>query len=639
MPRPSASPSPNRPTDSGAGDLDVLEVERRLLRHNLLLVRGMGGAGKTTLLQHLAAWWQETGFIDRVFHFEYDRQPWTRQQILVEIARSLVGDARFQSELQPLGLTAQQACLAAKLRGARHLLILDNLESITGAALALRNVLPPGERAALRRFLADLSGGRTLVLLGSRSGEAWLSPGTFEQNVYDLPGLDPEAASAMAEKIVKRFKAERYREDEAFERLVERLQGYPLALQVILPNLAKKPPAEVLAALEAGDVGLDAGTAEKKTESLLACIGYSFDELTPETRGLLLTLAPFTGVVNAGLFPQYVERLRQQPALAGEPLDRWRVALEDAQSWGLLGPHVAPDFLTLQPTLPYFLRARLQAPENGERRMAIEVAFREHFAGVGKTLHALLESNEPRERRRGQLLAGWEYENLDKALNLALWAQESILSLWASLALYLNWAREGARSLALSERALAGLEAYSPEKRKGSFWREIVAVMRDIGKQYTIQNRYSEAERLYQKALNLLADRTEQESQSLRATIHHRIGIVAQVQRQWLQAEQHYLEALRIYGELDDQYSRASTCHQLGSVAEEQRQWPQAESSYQEALRIWIQFNYRHDQSSGKLAEGPRFFPSIPGDLSSVRGPSPHAGGLGMSGRSMECQR
>jgi ABC-type lipoprotein export system ATPase subunit len=44
-------------------DLDILQVERHLLRRrNLLPVRGMGGTGKTTLLRHLESWWRATGF-------------------------------------------------------------------------------------------------------------------------------------------------------------------------------------------------------------------------------------------------------------------------------------------------------------------------------------------------------------------------------------------------------------------------------------------------------------------------------------------------------------------------------------------------------------------------------------------------
>jgi len=73
-------------------DLDVLEVERKILARddaNILLMEGMGGSGKTTLLQHLAWWWQTTGLVDLVFCFEYDVKPWSRQQILYDIAAKL----------------------------------------------------------------------------------------------------------------------------------------------------------------------------------------------------------------------------------------------------------------------------------------------------------------------------------------------------------------------------------------------------------------------------------------------------------------------------------------------------------------------------------------------------------------------
>lgn len=72
--------------------------------------------------------------------------------------------AAFRAMPQP----AQQQQIAQKLRSARHLLILDNLESVTGEQLAIRNTLPPTEQRALQEFLKDLLGGQTLVLLGSR---------------------------------------------------------------------------------------------------------------------------------------------------------------------------------------------------------------------------------------------------------------------------------------------------------------------------------------------------------------------------------------------------------------------------------------------------------------------------------------
>jgi len=107
-------------------DIDILQIEKRLLtKRNILLVRGMGGAGKTTLLRHLAAWWHTTGFVQRVFYFGYDEKAWTLQQIMTSIAQNLYGP-KYYTDFQPLSLAAQQAMLSQDLRGKNHLIILDN---------------------------------------------------------------------------------------------------------------------------------------------------------------------------------------------------------------------------------------------------------------------------------------------------------------------------------------------------------------------------------------------------------------------------------------------------------------------------------------------------------------------------------
>ena len=195
----------------------------------------MGGAGKTTLLRHLAGWWHTTGFVQRVFYFGYDEKAWTLQQIMTSIAQDLYGP-KYYTDFQPLSLAAQQAMLSQDLRSKNHLLILDNLESITGAHLSIQYALPPEDQAALHSFLTDLARGHTLVLLGSRSGEDWLAKGTFNDNIYELPGLDPEAASTLADRILERNHATQYRQDDVLRKLIKVLDGFPLALEVVLTN-------------------------------------------------------------------------------------------------------------------------------------------------------------------------------------------------------------------------------------------------------------------------------------------------------------------------------------------------------------------------------------------------------------------
>src|SRR6266568_8999139 len=424
-------------------DIDILQIEKRLLtKRNILLVRGMGGAGKTTLLRHLAAWWHTTGFVQRVFYFGYDEKAWTLQQIITSIAQNLYGP-KYYTYFQPLPLASQQAMLSQDLRGNNHLLILDNLESITGAHLAIQHTLPPEGQAALRSFLSDLAKGHTLLLLGSRGGEDWLAKGTFDDNIYELPGLDPEASTTLADRILERNNATKYRQDEDLRKLIKVLDGFPLALEVVLANLAHQTPTDVLAALQAGDVKLDIDESkqqeksifEQKTESILRCIDYSHSNLSPEAQQLLLCLAPFTSVVDTGTLDNYTSNLRKQLVLATLQFERWQEVLQEAANWGLLSPDpVIPRFLRLQPIFPYFLRNRLHAPEQREVRSAVETAFREHYDQLGDMLYQLLQSKDPQERQIGQVISGLEYENLVTALNLALAGQISFYTLYLTLA-------------------------------------------------------------------------------------------------------------------------------------------------------------------------------------------------------------
>jgi tetratricopeptide (TPR) repeat protein len=555
-----ARSAPPEPTYGFIGrDLDILRIERRLLlKRNLLLVRGMGGAGKTTLMRHLSTWWHTTGLVERVFYFGYDEHAWTRQQIIVEIAQRLLDPVAYLRDFQPLSRDAQQARLTGLLRAQRHLLILDNLESITGANLAILHTLPKKEQDDLRHLLADLAGGRTLVLLGSRSGEGWLAQGTFDDNIYDLPGLDPEAASTLADLILARHAATHYRQDEDLQHLLKLLDGFPLALEVVLSNLARQIPKEVLSALQAGAVTITVGDSEKRTENILRCIDYSHSNLSPEAQQLLLCLAPFTSVFDLGLLDSYTTHLRQQSTLAKLPFERWKEVLQEAANWGLLSPDAEnPRYLRLQPTLPYFLRTRLHEPEQAEVQTAIETAFREHYREIGEVFADLLTSKDPGERQIGQFVASLEYENLVTALNLALAAQESIAGLHDVLLEYLNRTQKQSQALELFQAIQERFAAYSADKLAGPLGLEYANVLGTIANGQSDLRQYEEAVALYQKVLELAdrLDRVDKENKSrLRATVYHQLGMVAQEQRQWAQARDYLLQALEIFVAYEDTY-------------------------------------------------------------------------------------
>ena len=181
-------------------DLDILKIEKALRRHNMLLLQGMGGTGKSTLLRYLHEWWQTTNFTDLVFYFGYDQKAWTIEQIVQEIGDQLC-KLRGLYSFHDLVADEKEQEIIDNLRTKSHVLILDNLESVTGESLAIPNTLPQAEQVKLRDFLSRLAGGKTRVIFGSRSGEDWLKAATFRQNVYGLRGLDQEARTLLAQKI------------------------------------------------------------------------------------------------------------------------------------------------------------------------------------------------------------------------------------------------------------------------------------------------------------------------------------------------------------------------------------------------------------------------------------------------------
>ncbi len=226
-------------------DLDIQAIERRLLIRsdcNMLLVKGMAGAGKSTLLQHLGWWWQRTGLVETVFRFSYEDRAWTADQIIRDIAATML-DKVEQAKLEVLPEAAQPERIAQLLRSRRHLLVLDNTESITATPAAIPHALPGPERDRLAAFLARLRGGRTLVLFGSREDEKWISSRTFGDNVHPLPGLDAQAASKLVDAILTRHGGAHYltqpEQRTALDELTKLLGGYPLPLTVVLPRSAR----------------------------------------------------------------------------------------------------------------------------------------------------------------------------------------------------------------------------------------------------------------------------------------------------------------------------------------------------------------------------------------------------------------
>ncbi|MEI3652409.1 MAG: tetratricopeptide repeat protein [Dolichospermum lemmermannii FEM_B0920] len=582
-------------------DLEILKIEKALLKHNVLLLQGMGGTGKTTLLNYLREWWQKTNFVKNTFYFGYDEKAWTLEQILFFIGQQIYKKFEFAS-FQAMSQRAQIEKLVAKLRAENYAVILDNLESVTGQQLAIQNTLPETERNQIRDFIGRLVGGQTLVVLGSRSREEWLQQQTFKFNLYELQGLDQEARTELAEKILEinspRHKIEKIRQDGDFRKLMKLLAGYPLAMEVVLANLQKQTPQEILQGLQAADVNLDVAS-EDKTKSILKCVEYSHSNLSPEAQKLLICLAPFSVFIDRRDIDNYIKQLQKLEPFQNYQLDKLDDAIQEAINWGLLSPmdNDSP-LLTIQPVFPYFLKTKL-ATVDAATCEALQTGFKNHYLGLADSYNQLMESKDAQERQLGIFFCKLEYENLYNGLQICLDKQESI-SVYFCLGKYFELINDNSSNLKLAEIVCQRLDNYSTTFIKSELGYQIAFAISRLGECQRQAQQYKESRNSYKKTLQIndaLESQEERQKQLWKAATYHQLGYVAQQMREYAQARDFYQQALAIKIEFGDRFSQAYTYHNLGIVAEEMREYAQARDFYQQALAIKIEFGDRYAQA------------------------------------------
>jgi hypothetical protein len=182
-------------------------------------------------------------------------------------------------------------------------------------------------------------------------------------------------------------------------RLMALLAGHPLAIEVVLPNLRRQSPEEVLAGLSAGEgIDLEAGR-ETRTRSIMACVEYSHANLEPALQDLLECLAPFRSAIYIPALSEYVKALAAEPALAGVALDRFDEMLGAVHGLGLLQPHgheaaARMDYLGVQQRCPCRRGAVAEAgmsrakPVVGAANSSIEVNTISRITGAWRSARA-----------------------------------------------------------------------------------------------------------------------------------------------------------------------------------------------------------------------------------------------------------
>ena len=226
---------------------EIRHLERLFLREPVVLLSGSTGVGKTELALGLARWLSRTGSRPGgVFYTTFEVGAGV-ERVVHEAGTSVAG-----LDFADMPAQQQRRWLVEYFHNHPSLLIWDGLENAAGFPTPGTGLLDESEQSELDVFLGEVAeGGQSWVLLVSRrKEEPWLSTPYLD---YALPGLDRHDALELGNKIMQQAgvfdslqggSAESRLGPEYFK-LLESVDGHPLAMQIGLP-LLKDVPASLL---------------------------------------------------------------------------------------------------------------------------------------------------------------------------------------------------------------------------------------------------------------------------------------------------------------------------------------------------------------------------------------------------------
>ena len=459
----------------------------------LVTVTGVGGVGKSRLALEAAKTALRDGlFEDGVFMVEL---------ATVTSAENVLG--ALAAAVDPGGGRGDAAQLAQTLVDRKILVLLDNFEHVSEAALELAELLEtsPGLTALVtsRRPL-DLSGEQL-----------------FQLSALDVPTSSPTVEGMLALEAVQLFQIAARRSQLSFVvdddnraevlEICRLVHGLPLGIELAAAWVGRLPLAELTSALGLGSDDLLSGPrdAAPRHRSLRATIEHSWNLLGTQERSSLARLAAFSG----GFSHEAAARV------AGASIATLRVlaarSLLNASSDGRYDAH---------PLVAKYARERLAAnPVEHDSALAAHAGYYAELAG----------------RAEGKLRGADQAEWLR-------WLDAELPNLQAAMSWHLARAEEG--SLEASRAALT---------LSGDLWR------------YWLQRgRLAEGRRLADAALRSAPD---DQLPIERAKALSGAGVLAQSQGDEAASEAYHRAALELRRAAGDRLGVARSLYNLASIA------------------------------------------------------------------------
>jgi tetratricopeptide (TPR) repeat protein len=526
-------------------DVDIWKLEKAFERETIVLLQAMAGVGKTTTAVGFARWWAETGALQGpIFFFSFESYTTLAHVCdrIGEVFRAVI-KSQLNTEWHLLDAAHRRRLAVDILRQLPCLMIWDNFEPVAGFPKGSPTIWKKEEQQELKEFLLALSGGATKVIITSRREEEWL--GRCYQKIT-LRGLNQRDAMELAVKVLDRADIDRQKL-KPYDKLLDYLQGNPLAIQVILPELAQIEPDELLVALQTGAAKLSKDDKEQDREhSLTASLEYRLDRLDELLRSRLGLLGLFQGFVNADMLAFICHDDSAPGLLRGLDSDAWIQMLDLSVEIGLLRK-VGPDLYNIHPALPWFFHQILQSTYAEDMEW-----LEQRFVAVCGDLSQLLQQKLRTDAETAMVYLRFEEQNFRFAIQLGC---------------------------------------------RYKMWDALNSILYGTAEMLGRQSRWSEFELLN---LDIKREATDVRgaplagAEALCASFWQNLGMIAEERRDFDEAEEWYRKSLAIEEKLKNEYGQAITLHQLGMIAEERRDFDEAERLYLKAEAIFEKYRDEH---------------------------------------------
>ena len=290
-------------------DSALLALERAMRRAPAgILIHGLGGVGKTTLAQGFLDWQAGTGGLQaEPFWFSF-QDIGGSDYVFNRLVERLFGAAAMAADRD-----VKISHLVQTFKAQPHVIVWDNFESASGIQGAdVQPRLPEADLQQLHDFLAQLRGGKTKVIITSRSPETSWLPSTA---CYRLPlgGLQAEERWTFCHAIVNDLGLPVQRDDPHLVELMELLDGHPLAMRAMLTQLAARSAQALTEQLRSR---LQSDEADNTQAKLFATLQFVEVSLPETLKPLLIPLAMHERFVHADILEKMAEMRRTTGRIA-----------------------------------------------------------------------------------------------------------------------------------------------------------------------------------------------------------------------------------------------------------------------------------------------------------------------------------